>query len=174
MTDLNKINFMSQERFNNLESVRDDELYVVKTDIAEKEWVMNYVSSILTTIYPVGSIYIGTQNTCPMEELISGSVWEKVSSGRVLQGSDSEHNPDTTIEAGLPNITAGANVARGQGYTYNASGAFYDSADGTGGNWDSAAACRLSFDASRSNSIYGSSNTVQPPAYVVNIWKRIS
>lgn len=30
------------------------------------------------------------------------------------------------------------------------------------------------FDASRSSSIYGSSSTVQPPAYVVHIWKRVS
>ena len=32
----------------------------------------------------------------------------------------------------------------------------------------------LGFDASRSNPIYGRSNTVQPPAYVVNIWQRTS
>jgi hypothetical protein len=30
----------------------------------------------------------------------------------------------------------------------------------------------LGFDASRSNSIYGNADTVQPPAYLVNIWKR--
>ena len=27
-------------------------------------------------------------------------------------------------------------------------------------------------NASRSSSIYGNSNTVQPPAYVVNVWRR--
>lgn len=30
----------------------------------------------------------------------------------------------------------------------------------------------LSFDASKSNVIYGRSSTVQPPAFLVNIWKR--
>lgn len=31
-----------------------------------------------------------------------------------------------------------------------------------------------SFDASRSNPIYGRSDTVQPPARIVNVWKRVS
>ena len=30
----------------------------------------------------------------------------------------------------------------------------------------------VSLDASRSSSIYGRSSTVQPPAYVINVWKR--
>lgn len=170
MTDLNKINFMSKERFNSLETINDDEVYAVKSEFVEQDWVINYVSSILTTIYPVGSIYIGTQNTCPMEGLISGSVWEKVSSGRVLQGSDSEHNPDTTIEAGLPNITGSVGgvdrVGTGQ------DGAFYLGSNLSSGGTTSNSWNNIEFDASRSNSIYGNSNTVQPPAYVVNVWKR--
>ena len=64
----------------------------------------------------------------------------------------------------LPNIRGGANVAQGVGYTYNASGAFYDSQDGNGGNWDSSATCRLSFDASRSSSTYQDSAPVQQRA----------
>ena len=32
----------------------------------------------------------------------------------------------------------------------------------------------LYFDASRSNSIYGRSNTVQPAAYYVHIWRRVA
>lgn len=32
----------------------------------------------------------------------------------------------------------------------------------------------LTFNASRSNSIYGKSDTVQPPARIVNVWKRVS
>ena len=33
---------------------------------------------------------------------------------------------------------------------------------------------RVTFDASRYSSIYGSSNTVQPPAYMVKAWRRVS
>ena len=37
-----------------------------------------------------------------------------------------------------------------------------------------AVVCRenAGFDAGKSNPIYGNSDTVQPPAYLVNIWKR--
>lgn len=86
---------------------------------------------------------------------------------RVLQGSTIA---GTILNAGLPNITGAANVARGSGYTYKAEGAFYDSNNGAGGNWDTSASCRLNIDASRSSSIYGSSDTVQPPALTTQFY----
>lgn len=76
----------------------------------------------------------------------------------------------TTQQEGLPNITAKANVAQGAGYTYNAEGAFYDSKDGSGGNWDTAAGCRLAFDASRSSAIYGASAHVTPINQALNFF----
>lgn len=33
-------------------------------------------SNLLSTLYPVGSIYIGTQNSCPLASLIAGSQWQ--------------------------------------------------------------------------------------------------
>lgn len=142
--------------------------------------------TILQALYPVGSIYITTANTCPLSELISGSTWELVSSGRVLQGADSGHSAGTTIEAGLPNITgvvgtyaAGATSASTTVDSLYKSGAFTSSyglslrtanSSTTSETW-----CRgacYSFNASDSNSIYGNSTTVQPPAYFVNIFRR--
>lgn len=38
----------------------------------------NQYSNLLSTLYPVGSIYIGTQNSCPLTSLIAGSSWQKV------------------------------------------------------------------------------------------------
>lgn len=38
----------------------------------------NQYSNLLSTLYPVGSIYIGTQNSCPLTSLIAGSQWQKV------------------------------------------------------------------------------------------------
>ena len=35
-------------------------------------------SNLLSTLYPVGSIYIGTQNSCPLATLIAGSQWQRV------------------------------------------------------------------------------------------------
>ena len=131
------------------------------------------VSSLLSDIYPVGSIYIGTQDVCPLSTLISGSDWTLVSARKALWTSDGT-NANTTITAGLPNITG--TVAASWSNDTNTTGAFksegndpYSSMGGDSG-WNNSS--WSSFDASRSNSIYGNSATVQPPAYVVNVWRR--
>lgn len=102
--------------------------------------------------------------------------WKEVSSGRVLQGADSTHSADSTIEAGLPNIYGCAGAVDDQSYS-GVSGGFYK---GSNNNYDAASDANrgggwyLLLDASRCSNIYGSSSTVQPPAYVVHIWKRVS
>ena len=137
----------------------------------------NYVKTVLGTIYPVGSVYIGTQSTCPMASLITGSTWTLVSSGKALwTGTGS--NGNTTIAAGLPNITGGfgksclmnwgADLNEGAFSTATRSGRSAQDAGGT----DSSSNRYIAFDASKSNAIYGNSSTVQPPAYVVNVWRR--
>ena len=186
MTELNKINFMSKSRFDSLVSINPDELYAVKVEStntpADKYWVVNYFSDMLDSIYPVGSIYIGTMAQCPIALLLQGSVWEKVSEGRVLEGSDSSHATGTTAEAGLPNITGtyyqgnpAAGGFAGIQSSSDISGALYDTNGKSGGKYSAPSGDTvhgIGFDASLSNSIYGNSDTVQPPAYFVNIWKR--
>lgn len=142
----------------------------LKVNTINSQLSSNVLSS-LQSVYPVGSIYIGITDTCPIANLFG--TWELVSSGRVLQGADSSHGVGTTIEAGLPNITGWSehyhDLSR-----HDTGGACYASdgvsAQGSGSGWGTWS--RLNIDASRSSSIYGKSNTVQPPAYVVNIWKR--
>jgi hypothetical protein len=138
------------------------------------------LNNTLAALYPVGAIYIGTQATCPLATLISGSTWELISAGRVLQGADSGHAAGTTIEAGLPNITGAyrpnVNVSAFREVAI-ATGAFKHSDDtgleyGAGFTTAGTSYASLLLDASQSNAIYGNSNTVQPPAYVVNIWRR--
>ena len=138
----------------------------------------NYVKTVLGTIYPVGSVYIGTQNTCPMASLITGSTWTLVSSGKALwTGTGS--NGNTTIAAGLPNITGKIKSSTFLcTFDRTANGAFRPVAedgynDGNeGATWATDTAKEVNFDASKSNAIYGNSSTVQPPAYVVNVWRR--
>lgn len=36
------------------------------------------INTMLSSLYPVGSVYIGTQSTCPLASLISGSQWQLV------------------------------------------------------------------------------------------------
>lgn len=136
--------------------------------------------TILEALYPVGSVYITTANTCPLSALISGSTWELVSSGRVLQGADSGHSAGTTIEAGLPNITGtlGLGVDGGDNKLnyVSSTGALtttsYSGKASTTGDTTQTVCDGVNLDASLSNSIYGNSTTVQPPAYVVNIYRR--
>ena len=71
-----------------------------------------------------------------------------------------------TLNAGLPNIQGSWNQSSGyQSYTKDngaiKSTSSYSPASGAGSGWVNE---NISFDASRSNSIYGKSNTVQPPA----------
>ena len=127
--------------------------------------------------YPVGSIYQSTSSTSPAA--LFGGTWQKIAQNRVLMGASSTHPAGTTVEAGLPNITGVFNRDENYGIitsTNKSSGAFYyggtnvgrgvTSSDVQGGN--------LCFDASRSNSIYGASTTVQPAAYYVHIWHRVA
>lgn len=139
------------------------------------------ISNTLEALYPVGSIYVGTQTTCPLATLISGSTWELVATNRALWGGDGT-NANTWIAAGLPNITGSfeSRIYWGSspvGIT-NTAGAFNGTNEGAiaapdgGGDLRGSMNKTFNFNASNSNSIYGNSTTVQPPAYVVNVWRR--
>ena len=128
--------------------------------------------------YPVGSIFQTVSTTSPAA--LFGGTWQEIAQNRVLMGASYAHAAGTTVEAGLPNITGRAGADEQAGFYNvnrpNAYGAFY----GGGKSYDWAASGTstpgkdLCFDASRSNSIYGRSATVQPAAYYVHIWKRVA
>ena len=164
---LAQYNAIATKDSNTLYNITDD-----NTAVAYQAYTKSEVDNLISAIYPVGSIYIGTQSTCPLATLISGSTWVKVSEGRVLQGADSNHNAGTTIEAGLPDIQG--NIRTNE-MGWNPIGAFtVDQRDtqNVQGTNSSSTVDWLKFKASAYNSIYGNSSTVQPPAYVVNIWCR--
>jgi hypothetical protein len=103
-----------------------------------------------------------------------GGTWERIEDCTIWGASDT-HPAGTTVEAGLPNITGGMsglyNEMRGEFgalYYSEISNATKASSD----PWEIGK--MLYFDASRSNSIYGASNTVQPPAYSMYIWRRVA
>ena len=128
--------------------------------------------------YPVGSIYQSTNSTSPAA--LFGGTWEQIASERVLMGASSSHKAGTTVNAGLPNIKGTANGGVLSMVTPSSDGAFggkyYDTNNrhggGTNGDWFSI--YNRTFDASRSNPIYGASDTVQPAAYYVYIWHRVA
>ena len=128
------------------------------------------ILSNLQAVYSVGSLYISATDTCPIANLFG--TWEKVSEGRVLQGVSGSQEAGSTLEAGLPNIE-GTFRAESQG-NGAPTGAFTATKrkggvhSGEGGAQENI----YTFNASTSNEIYGKAETVQPPAYLVNIWKR--
>ncbi len=143
------------------------------------------LSNILSAIYPIGSVYITTADTNPMATLIKGSSWTLVAKGRALWGgngtsgsgttaNDQYNNApaNTTIAAGLPNITGSfGRVASVNNTVSNAFASGTTERHGNGG--DDLSYYDYSFDASRSSTVYRNDvTTVQPPAYVVNVWRR--
>ena len=127
--------------------------------------------------YPVGSIYQSTSSTSPAA--LFGGTWEQIASERVLMGASSSHAAGTTVKAGLPNITGTANGGVLSISKPSSNGAFgateytsnYSYHDGEG------SLLRMynrTFDASKSNAVYGASSTVQPAAYYVYIWHRVA
>lgn len=133
------------------------------------------VLSNLQSVYPIGSLYIGVNDNCPIANLFG--TWEKVAEGLCLQGATASQVPGETVEAGLPNITGNVTTMNSR-FSSGGSGAFNESDGGSTGSasayggTDYGGNATLRFNASRSNAIYGKSNTVQPPAYLVNVWKR--
>ena len=127
--------------------------------------------------YPVGSIYQSTDPTSPAA--LFGGSWEEIASERVLMGASSTHAAGTTVKAGLPNLkgsssgvasTASPNLSNSGALSINTNNSGL--AGYEGGSYGSN--CTVSFDASKSNAIYGRSSTVQPAAYYVHIWHRVA
>ena len=138
---------------------------------------MNVNQTGALVCYPVGSIYQSTSSTSPAA--LFGGTWEQIASERVLMGASSSHKAGTTVKAGLPNITGTANGGVLSVSTPQSNGAFgathYDSSlSYLSGDVRRLSTYNRTFDASRSNPIYGASDTVQPAAYYVYIWHRVA
>lgn len=138
------------------------------------------IPTLIPTLFPINAIYsIMDPNFNPnVAWAASGTKWERLPDNYVLWTSS---NPTAgnvganKIAAGLPNITGQIGNAVSDQAVGRASGAFnaWASAAGFAGSdkykWSS-----FDFNASRSNSIYGKSSTVQPPAIKYCAWRRVS
>ena len=142
--------------------------------------------SILEALYPVGAIYIGTMNACPLATLGVGT-WQLVAQDRVLQGAGTRGAVGTTINESLPDIRATVGIASfiktastSTTTGIRKSGAFNDTS-GDQVNADAASATSswftrgtLDFIASISSAVYQNGAPVQQNGYLVNIWERVS
>lgn len=135
---------------------------------------------MLDLFYPVGTVYISADKSKTKADFpfMKYGAWEEIPANLCLQtGNASEVG--TQRSAGLPNITGRmtsvmwyANAVNNGVYKYERENLKhgmdlqdYNGADRWLNYW-------VYFNAANSNSIYGSSNTVQPPAYMVRAWVR--
>ena len=141
-------------------------------------------SNFLLAAHPVGSIY---QTISPENPSVTfgGGTWKKIAQDRVLMGASDTHPAGTTVEAGLPNITGQMTAAyvdwdptpaildpkSAFSYSDNKSEKYgFPSVEKS--KVTEKKLFILNFSASNSNSVYGASNTVQPPAYFTYTWLR--
>ena len=143
-------------------------------------------------LYPIGSVYITVSSEKPFQGYPGiTSDWVQIAKGQVLWGCQNDGEIGDVRAAGLPNITGTLSDAAKPNITepwtfidggdLNTDGAIRkiahisgshravrDSSTTSGGSIPG-----FTFNASRCSTIYGNSDTVQPPALVVKIWKRI-
>lgn len=136
--------------------------------------------NICDIIYPVGCIYTSADSTPPSQ--LFGGTWTQISNNRVLMNTTTASKLGTTVNSGLPNITGALTMTSdadnaGLDGTGTGSGAIsvkdmqgYGSSNAGSSTWYLWGG--FTFNAANSNSIYGASTIVQPPAYYVYMWKR--
>lgn len=183
----NVVNDLSSYDWNNAPSVGAVRNYLESSAVLHQSDIENIVSQAVSATllagHPIGSIEMNITGDNPSTYI--GGTWVQVSQGRAVFGEgtcsttynvrgtsqtfSNTYTADTNYAAGLPNITGTGHYADNNnafaGALYNAGNANYIG-DG------SASGTLIALDASRDRAIYGKSNTVQPNAYVVYVWKR--
>lgn len=138
------------------------------------------IINLIDTFYPIGTVYMSADKNKTKADFpfMRYGAWEEVPANFCLQtGETSEAG--TQRSAGLPNILGRVNTGTrkidstaelSEGALYISKYGINKSAYGGGSNAKEYQI--VSLDASRSNPIYGKSDTVQPPAYIVRAWVR--
>lgn len=138
--------------------------------------------AIVDLIYPVGTVIAFAKDDNP--PVLKYGEWEEVPAGRFLQSAFGEHKAGESVEAGLPNITGSTSIEnKGKNFgNFTQEGGTEDGAIYLTQSTEANSGVRsgegqygnvIHFNASRSNAIYGASNTVQPPAYIVHFYERV-
>ena len=155
------------------------------------------IQAMIDLFYPVGSVYISADKNKTKADFpfMAYGTWEEVPANLCLQ-TGAAREAGAQRSAGLPNITGGIDITdnvcitplskpeveMGEAVLASANGALQKTSSIHGAKnrafvYDHGIVVaddkrRIRLDASKSNPIYGSSNTVQPPAYMVRAWIR--
>lgn len=148
------------------------------TKISNTQWVNSRITSIMGTVYPVGSLYFGTQSTCPLAAIIDGSTWEKVGSSLITSVNTSVPVKGNGKSMGWTNGDANFGCSQGD----NGYGWFFPSLTSeaygkdigvvqAGNNGTRPSGSKLMGLTSNANNS-GIVGTITRTALTVNIWKR--
>lgn len=125
------------------------------------------------TVYPVGSLYFGTQSTCPLAAIIGGSTWAKVGSSLITSVNTSVPVKGNGKTMGFTNGEYNRGLAMNNGSLGQSS--FFDNLYnvdvGTAQNGSTnnpGKGVGLTTDSAASGIV----GTVTRTALTVNIWKR--
>lgn len=106
------------------DAVNKGQLDSAKSELTSN--ITNTVDTLLRNLYPVGSIYIGTQATCPLATLIAGSRWQLVATSII-----------TSVNSNVPVRGTGTSMGITGGGMTDGSGTSSGSwISGTGGSGD--------------------------------------
>lgn len=136
--------------------------------------------SIIDMIYPIGSIYTSLDKDFDPNNTWQGTKWELLKEGIFIEATQNSNQVGIETPAGLPNITGttSSHVGNNVYLWNNTDGAFYSDEiivaydPVCDDNIKRTKTKKIRFSASRSNIIYGRSNTVQPHSIRCFIWKR--
>lgn len=135
------------------------------------------MQAMVDMFYPVGSVYISADKSKTKADFpfMAYGTWEEIPANLCLQtGATSEAG--TQRSAGLPNLYGYFSLPRrnndaiSDGKLFR----FLESLNGYPADTEDNGrdSVKVGFNASILNPIYGASNTVQPPAYMVRAWVR--
>lgn len=133
------------------------------------------MQAMIDIFYPVGSVYISADKNKTKADFpfMAYGTWTEVPANCCLQTGNAGEAGNQR-RAGLPNIT-GTISTKAAWQNGGSNGAFKDHivhSEWVGGSYNQSWNEYATFDASRCSSVYGASNTVQPPAYMVRAWVR--
>lgn len=92
-------------------------------------------SDLLNAIYPIGSTYISTTNSCPLSTLISGSTWTQIASNVVVSVNTSVPVKGTGMSLGMYNGSTNGALGSGNSGMYTGTAGYGKNA-GTSQSYD--------------------------------------
>ena len=153
-------------------------------ELATKEEVMKEVTEemsavkkeIFENLYPVGSVYISLSSTFDPNTIYNGT-WELIKEGIFLEATTDNTKVGAETEAGLPNLYGEFDSYHNTNGNHNHWVGLFSFSLHSGKIADSSSTpiqhTQYYFNASKYNSIYGKSTTVQPHSIKAYMWRRI-